>query len=112
MLAILHPAEEPGQHFGRYKEKQQAFREDQPPDQGDDKRQRPARPAIVPKYHRETGGEADHSVDEHHGPIGNGSLDKCISAYQTADADQEGEQANESRKINGQVRHANLPYLP
>src|SRR6266853_4499351 len=35
MLTILHPFEELGQRFGRYKEKQQAFREDQPSDQGD-----------------------------------------------------------------------------
>ena len=71
MLTILHPFEELGQRFGRYKEKQQAFREDQPSDQGDYHWQRPARPDIVPKYHRETGCEADYCVDEHDGPIGN-----------------------------------------
>jgi len=91
MLTILHPFEELGQRFGRYKEKQQAFREDQPSDQGDYHWQRPARPDIVPKYHRETGCEADYCVDEHDGPIGNRGLDHCVSAYQTGGPNQEGE---------------------
>ena len=91
MLTVLHVAKELLQRFGRYKQKHETFREDQPSDQSNDHRQCAARPDIVPEYHREAHCQANYGVDKHNWPIGNRGLDRCAASQQQGNDEQASE---------------------